>query len=359
MNNWQPRHTLIALGALASGACSDPTSTSPPPPPVAQTTPATLARGRAVYNFRCYYCHGYSGDAKTLAATYLARPPRNFQADTPLTLPREKIRAAVRDGLPGSAMKGFSAVMPVSDIEAVAAFVFDEFVVRKATNTRYHTSENGWPNHERYLDAYPFALGEIALTVPAETLSPSQQRGRTLYLGSCVSCHDRGKPVTDPTIWDSRPVSYPRFNYDHKNPEVDAATSATPYRLHDIPPRLERLTAAQKRGEKLFQVNCAFCHAADGTGKNWIGAFLEPHPRNLTDPDFMTKIDRAYLANAIANGITDSSMPAWKAVLSRGQIDDVISYIDVAFHPVRLSRDQSGPVGRPSPGYPAESRVEH
>ena len=28
-------------------------------------------RGRAIYNFRCYFCHGYSGDARTLAATYL------------------------------------------------------------------------------------------------------------------------------------------------------------------------------------------------------------------------------------------------------------------------------------------------
>ena len=23
--------------------------------------------GRAIYNYRCYFCHGYSGDARTLA----------------------------------------------------------------------------------------------------------------------------------------------------------------------------------------------------------------------------------------------------------------------------------------------------
>ena len=30
--------------------------------------------GRAIYNFRCYFCHGYSGDAQTLAARYLSPP---------------------------------------------------------------------------------------------------------------------------------------------------------------------------------------------------------------------------------------------------------------------------------------------
>lgn len=327
-------HAGLLLLALQVAACSD----QPPPntKPLAGSpgSPELLARGRAVYNFRCYYCHGYSGDGKTLAATYLTPAPRNFQAASAQTLPPEVILAAVRDGRPGSAMKGFSAVIPEEDIQAVTAFVFDEFVLRKAPNTRYHTPENGWPDHERYRAAFPFAQGEVALTVPAEELSPELQRGRKLYLGSCVSCHDRGKPVADPTIWDSRPVSFPRHNYDHRNPEVDASTSATPYRLHDVPPKLSGPTPTVLRGEKLFQDNCAFCHAADGTGKNWIGAFMEPHPRNLTDSTFMAGINRAYLQNAIRNGIKNTSMPAWGDVLTKAQIDDVITYIDAAFHPV-------------------------
>ncbi len=47
-------------------------------PPAAKLD--THEQGRAVYNFRCYFCHGYSGDAKTLAATYLQPPPRDFSA---------------------------------------------------------------------------------------------------------------------------------------------------------------------------------------------------------------------------------------------------------------------------------------
>ena len=34
--------------------------------------------GRRVYNFRCYFCHGYSGDARTLAASMVQPAPRDF-----------------------------------------------------------------------------------------------------------------------------------------------------------------------------------------------------------------------------------------------------------------------------------------
>ena len=320
-HHWLGLPVLVLL-TLFGASCSR----SPAPAPK-----EVVERGRAVYNFRCYYCHGYSGDSKTLAATYMTPPPHNFKAATPDTLPLERILAALREGRPGTAMKPFANVIPAADLEAVAAFVFDEFVLRKAPNTRYHTPENGWPNHERYRDAGPFAQGEVALTEPPENLTPAQQRGRTLYLESCVSCHDRGQPGNDPTIWDSRPLSYPRNNYDHREPAVDATSSATPYRLHDVPPPLRHPTAGQRRGEKLFQDNCAFCHAADGTGKNWIGAFLEPHPRDLTNPQFRAAMSEPRYREVILKGVPGTSMPAWSSVLSAAQIDDLISYIEVAF----------------------------
>ena len=59
-------------------------------------------------------------------------------------------------------------------------------------------------------------------------------------------------------------------------------SGASPYALHDTPTAISNMTASERRGEHLFQVNCAFCHAADGTARNWIGSFLEPRPRDLT-----------------------------------------------------------------------------
>jgi cytochrome c oxidase cbb3-type subunit 3 len=87
-----------------------------------------------------------------------------------------------------------------------------------------------------------------------------------------------------------------------------------------------------RQGKELWQQNCAFCHAADGTGDNWIGSFLEPKPRNLTDANFMRQMTRELLLERIRNGLANTSMPAWKNVLSDDEIGQIISYIDEAFY---------------------------
>jgi cytochrome c oxidase cbb3-type subunit 3 len=302
-----------------------------------QPTQASVhEEGRAVYNFRCYFCHGYSGDAKTLAATFLSPPPANFTSPTHQALSRESILTTLRQGRPGTAMKSFAETLSAREMEVVASFVVDEFVVHRAPNTRYHTIENGWPDHERYRSAYPFATGEIPLSQAWESLSETQSAGKRLYLNACVSCHDRGAGTPDDTVWDARPLSYPRGGFSLANPpKVDAMTGATPYALHDIAPRTKGLRPIEKRGEKLFQNNCAFCHGADGTGKNWIGQFLEPHARNLRDPVFMAGMTRQRLSQVIREGLPNTSMPAWKDVLGNSDIRALLAYINRVFHPLK------------------------
>lgn len=242
---------------------------------------------------------------------------------------------AVREGSPGTGMKSFASVLDEEEMALVVDFVRQEFMQQGAENTRYHTAENGWPRHERYRDAYPFALGEIPLDTPDGQLTPVQRRGKQRFLGSCISCHDRATVNEEGPIWDTRAVSYPRRHYTHRAPTLDAISSVTPYATHDQPPQLDGLNPQQRLGERLYQENCAFCHAADGTGENWIGSFLEPHPRNLTDPNFMKGMDKTRLRLTIEEGLPGSTMPAWKAVLTLEQIDAIIDYIDLAFHPVR------------------------
>jgi len=154
---------------------------------------------------------------------------------------------------------------------------------------------------------------------------------------SCVTCHDRARVNDEGVIWDPRPVSYPRNQYSHRQTETtppDSISSATPYARHEQVPVLVNLTAQEKEGEALFQENCAFCHAPDGTGKNWIGSFLEPHPRDLTDPVNMQTMTAERLRQVIRDGLPDTTMSAWKGVLDAGQIDAVIAYINRAFHPL-------------------------
>ena len=132
---------------------------------------------------------------------------------------------------------------------------------------------------------------------------------------------------------DKRAVSYPRGGYAPGRDNVDALSSATPYARHEIVPRVEGLTTMEKQGEGLFQANCTFCHAADGTGQNWIGSFLEPHPRNLTDPTAMHGMTLQRLHDVIADGLEGTTMSAWKHVLRQNQIDAIAAYVMRVFVP--------------------------
>ncbi|MEH6628809.1 MAG: c-type cytochrome [Motiliproteus sp.] len=288
--------------------------------------------GREIYNYRCYYCHGYSGDAKTLASSYMVPPPRNFQRAELGGLSRQRMIDVVTQGVTGTGMVSFSRFLNGEEVELVVDFIRKEFMQDKALNTAYHTQENGWPNHRRYQSAFPFATGELAIDSPAQSLTDEQRRGLQLFMTSCISCHDRGRVENEGAIWELRAISYPRNNFSYSN--VDGVTSASVYAEHDKPELIGQLSQSERAGEALFQDNCAFCHAADGTGKNWIGSFLDQHPRDLTDGAFMSAVNRDYLRTAIKDGLVGTSMPAWKSVLTEVQVEAIIDYISRAFHRV-------------------------
>jgi cytochrome c oxidase cbb3-type subunit III len=291
---------------------------------------AAHERGRAIYNFRCYFCHGYSGDARTLAASYLSPQPRDF---TRGGLDAARIEQALRLGRPGTAMKSFAGILDDDDMRAVAAFVEREFVRDRARNTAYHTAANGWPGHERLAVAFPFARGQIALDAAPETLTAEQRAGRELFLSACISCHDRARVDDAGPAWSARPVSFPRMGFQPgqpNTPPVDAVSSASVYAKHEVAPKLAGLTPRQQRGQALFQANCSFCHGGDGTGKNWIGQFMEPKARDLTLYTAQS-MPPGLLKQRIRDGLPGTSMPAWQSVLKPAEVDAVAAYVARAF----------------------------
>jgi cytochrome c oxidase cbb3-type subunit 3 len=364
---------LAALATLALAGCTrEAPAAAPPAVTMASADPVQHELGRKIWNFRCYFCHGYSGNARTLAATYLQPPPRDFTRTPAASLRLDAMVQAITHGRPGTAMKGFAGILQPAEVLAVAGFVRREFMESNAENTRYHTVENGWPDHERHRDAFAFAKGELALDTPWEQLDAAQQRGKRLFLSSCVTCHDHARTDQPGAVWETQALSYPRDAYctscheqaDGSGQRPDgpppaghppvrdkpagswagsraargsqaAERVAGTYRAHDTPPPLPGADARERRGEALFQSNCAFCHAADGSAKSWIGRFLQPHPRDLTDPQAMAGMTRARLAQVIEDGLEGTSMPGWKLVLEPAEIDAVVAYIQRAFHPVR------------------------
>ncbi len=324
---WGPQATLPLRAAPADTSFDTALDT--------RTDPAALhERGRAVYNFRCYFCHGYSGDGQTLAATYLSPRPRDF---TRSALGVAQIEQAVREGRAGTAMAPFAGILSAEELHAVSAFVAQEFVRDRAPNTQYHTAANGWPGHERHAAAFPFARGELALDTPAESLSPAQQAGRQLFMTSCISCHDRARVDDAGPAWAARPMSYPRLGFQPGQPNlppVDGVSSASVYARHEVPPSLPEATPQQRRGERLFQANCAFCHGGAGTGRNWIGQFMEPKARDLTQYT-RESMPPARLRQRIRDGLPGTSMPAWRDVLAPGEIAAIAAYVERAmFQPL-------------------------
>ena len=241
---------------------------------------------------------------------------------------------AVTHGRKDTAMQSFAELLSPADIVAVVDFVRHNFMSgHVGANTRYHTAANGWPDHKRrYGAAYPFALGKISLDTPWENLTPEQQKGRRLFMSGCITCHDRPLVHDSGAIWDPRSVSYPRGGYRPDQQKPDIVSGASPYARHDVAPKFADLSPQEREGERLFQKNCAFCHAADGTADTWIGHFIQPHPRNLTDNKAMAGFTRDRLKQVIRNGVENTDMSAWKSVLSDDQIDAVIAYINRAFY---------------------------
>lgn len=294
-----------------------------------------LQEGRRIYNNQCYFCHGYDGDARTVASRFLQPPPRDFAALASGELSREAMIRAVEQGRPDSAMMSFAHILGRREIESVVDFIRHSLVGHRRANTRYHTVENGWADHERYADAFPFVDGTLALDAADADLTPAQRRGKRLFLSACVVCHDRGRLLDDRTLWERRTVSYPRGGYTHRPGAAapggaDTVAGASLSAAHDVAPRLGDPAPRVRRGEELFQRNCAFCHARDGTGRNWIGSFLQPRPRDLTG-DRLAAMTPGRLRAVIRAGLPDSAMPAWGTVLDDADIDAVAAYVEAVF----------------------------
>lgn len=294
-------------------------------------------QGKESYNYYCYQCHGYAGNGQTLAARFLDPAPRNFTNSDPDLLHRDQMLRAVREGIAGSGMVSFSRVLSEHDIAQVVDFIRTAFMTNTGLVQQYHTAENGWEDHNRYSIAFPFATGEIPLDTGWDALSREQQRGKRLFLKACISCHDRAR-VTDPAgQWRLHAVSFPRSGKYDPDFKVDAYTGASTYLKHEVMPRINALEEEEQEGQRLFQENCAFCHGADGTGKNWIGSFMQPPAADLTNLSAVETLSAQELAKIIETGLPNTSMPAWGDVLEEGQIHALARYLKRAF-----SNDRSG-----------------
>ena len=98
--------------------------------------------------------------------------------------------------------------------------------------------------------------------------------------------------------------------------------------------------AAIARGQQLFQTYCLMCHGADGKGTGPVAKGLPHPPADLTHHFHRAPGDGdAYLFWRVSEGgqvepfkSSQSTMPAFKTVLSEDQRWDVLAYVHAEFH---------------------------
>jgi mono/diheme cytochrome c family protein len=114
-----------------------------------------------------------------------------------------------------------------------------------------------------------------------------------------------------------------------KAPAAPASTTSAPEVPAPTPP--PQLPYAARLGKVTFTHYCQTCHGETGAGDGFNAFNLDPHPRDLSDPEFQKKKSDAELADAIQRGGVgvglSALMPPWGHTLSARQIDEVVLYL--------------------------------
>ncbi|MGH7801832.1 MAG: c-type cytochrome [Thermodesulfobacteriota bacterium] len=85
------------------------------------------------------------------------------------------------------------------------------------------------------------------------------------------------------------------------------------------------------KGKEKFNQICASCHGPTGHGDGPAAAALDPKPRDLSDPKYVSTLNDEHMFKTVKEGGAavgkSPLMPAWGSVLSDNDIWNVIAYL--------------------------------
>ena len=136
-----------------------------------------------------------------------------------------------------------------------------------------------------------------------------------------------GKNMTDEEVW--KVLVYVRSIYAGDASKIDwtkpPAVSAEKLAAVNQPSG-DPLTA----GKQIFSQVCTPCHGPEGKGDGPAAVALDPKPRNLTDPGYMTSLDERYLFELVSRGgvaVGKSAMMPPQPTLAAQEIRNVVAYV--------------------------------
>jgi len=323
----------FALAIVVTAAANDP----------AFAATETVQSRYAEY---CSVCHGDRGDGRSHAQQGLVPPPRDFTAPAFANATRERIVAAITNGMPGSAMIAWQSVFTPDEISELADFIIEKFVQgAKDASTSAAPSIN--EPARIYAESCSVCHGDDGKGAKwgQESLS-AKPRDFTTALSRAELTRDRmivsvsyGRPGTPMPGFSSQlsreqiegVVDYvrARFMAGASGPHATSTTPPAPadaasYHAQPLPNGLSGNVA---RGQALYLVNCVECHGVAGDGNGPRAYFIFPKPRNFRDPATQNILNRPRLYMGIADGVLGKEMPAWSKVFSDQDIADVAEFV--------------------------------
>ena len=94
--------------------------------------PGTADKGKVIYEKRCTWCHGADGDGAGASKDFLNPPPRDFTSGNykikssgfdDMVPSDDDVFRMIRDGMPGTAMPGWSDILNEQDMWDLVAYV--------------------------------------------------------------------------------------------------------------------------------------------------------------------------------------------------------------------------------------------
>jgi len=85
------------------------------------------------------------------------------------------------------------------------------------------------------------------------------------------------------------------------------------------------------KGRALYEQYCQACHGEEGDGTGIMTKIMKIEPADHTNPNEMDKYTNEELVKNILSG-QGRFMPAWEGILSRAEVEQLVSYIRLLSH---------------------------
>ncbi len=274
--------------------------------------------GRALYGRHCASCHGPDGQGALAGSP--GGPTRSLATPrAKAELSRERMLAAVTQGVPGTAMTGWASQLSGNDIATVVDYI------RVAVMGASPADASGTSAHRGRSDVHG-TPGGPSVQSPPGTPPPQGTPGAAPVHGS------PGGPPALPGMAGRAAVPAPGHGAGVAHDAAPAPAPKRPAVTADMnAPFPKSLSGQATKGRAFYNANCATCHGVKGDAQGPRAYFIRPRPRNFLTDESRTLYNRPALFAGIANGRLGSEMPAWSQVIGDQQIADVAEYVFQTF----------------------------